>query len=183
MNSSSASAKSFRPAPRPIPGGGWDGGPASAFGRAAILRREPAAWRRILLALVVAGFVAVSAAARADGIHVKGPVPIVISKGRKVKLADYLVPGKTTVFDFYSEFCPTCHALAPSLKKLHANRDDVALVMVDINRPGVKGIDWDSPVSIQFNLPSTPQFKIYAPDGKLEAEGPAAYALIKNWTN
>jgi thiol-disulfide isomerase/thioredoxin len=100
-----------------------------------------------------------------------------------VKLSDYLVPGKTTVFDFYSEYCPTCRALAPSLKKLHASRDDVALVLVDINRPGVKGIDWDSPVSIQFDLPSTPQFKVYAPDGTLEAEGPAAYEMIKKWTN
>jgi hypothetical protein len=56
-------------------------------------------------------------------------------------------------------------------------------VFVDINRPGVKGIDWDSPVSLQFNLPSTPQFKIYGPDGKLQAEGRPAYDLVKKWTD
>jgi thiol-disulfide isomerase/thioredoxin len=87
------------------------------------------------------------------------------------------------VFDFYGEYCPTCHALSPSLKKLHGDRGDLALVFVDINRPGVKGIDWDSPVSLQYDLPSTPQFKVYGPDGKLEAEGKAAYDLIKKWTD
>jgi thioredoxin len=140
-------------------------------------------FQRILTVLVLAALMATPETARADGIHEKGPVPIVISNGKKVKLADYLVPGRTTVFDFYSEYCPTCRALEPSLKKLHATRDDVALVLVDINRPGVKGIDWDSPVSLQYNLPSTPQFKVYGPDGKLEAEGKAAYDLIKAWTN
>jgi thiol-disulfide isomerase/thioredoxin len=148
-----------------------------------LFRRKTMHWQRIIIALVFAGFIAVPEMALANGVHEKGPVPIVISNGRKVKLADYLVPGKTTVFDFYSEYCPTCRALAPSLKKLHSTRDDIALVLVDINRPGVKGIDWDSPVSLQFDLPSTPQFKVYAPDGKLEAEGRAAYDMIKKWTD
>jgi thiol-disulfide isomerase/thioredoxin len=140
-------------------------------------------WQSIVFALIFTGFIAAPETALADAIHEKGPVPVVISNGRKVKLADYLVHGKTTVFDFYSEYCPTCRALAPSLKKLHATRDDLCFVFVDINRPGVKGIDWDSPVSLQYNLPSTPQFKVYAPDGKLEAEGPAAYEMIKKWTD
>jgi thiol-disulfide isomerase/thioredoxin len=136
-----------------------------------------------MVALAFAALIAAPGVAQADGVHEKGPVPLVISNGKKVKLADYLVPGKTTVFDFYSEFCPTCRALSTSLKKLHANRDDVALVFVDINRPGVKGIDWDSPVSLQYALPATPQFKVYGPDGKLEAEGRDAYELVKKWTN
>jgi hypothetical protein len=54
---------------------------------------------------------------------------------------------------------------------------------VDINRPGAKGIDWDSPVSLQYNLPSTPQFKVYGPDGKLQSEGKHAYALVTGWLN
>ncbi len=57
-------------------------------------------WQRIIIALVFAGFIAVPEMALANGVHEKGPVPIVISNGRNVKLADYLVPGKTTVFDF-----------------------------------------------------------------------------------
>src|SRR5580658_6283198 len=89
--------------------------------------------------------------------HAKQEKPVEISFGSPVKLADYLVPGKTTVFDFYSTYCPTCMALKPAIEQLHASRDDIAVVLVNINRPGFKGIDWDSPVSKQFELPSTPQ--------------------------
>jgi thiol-disulfide isomerase/thioredoxin len=135
--------------------------------------------RRRLLAffLLVAAPVLVSAAA----IHEKTPEPLVISNGQKVKLADYLVPGKTTVFDFYSEFCPTCRSIAGGIQKLHESRDDIAVVLVNINRPGVKDIDWGSPVARQYDLPSTPQLKVYGPDGKLVAEGKAAYQMVTGW--
>jgi thiol-disulfide isomerase/thioredoxin len=113
--------------------------------------------------------------------HEKGIEPLVISNGQKVALADYLVPGKTTVFDFYSEYCPTCRAIAPDMKKLHANRADIAVVFVNVNRPGVKVIDWQSPVVKQYDLPSTPQLKVFGPDGKLVAEGKPAYQLVTGW--
>ena len=96
--------------------------------------------------------------------------PLHISKGQEVKLTDYVVPGKTTVFDFYSDFCGPCVQMSPSLEKLHSQRADVVVVKVDINRPGQKGIDWKSPVSQQYKLPSIPHFKVYGPDGKLLAE-------------
>jgi thiol-disulfide isomerase/thioredoxin len=104
-----------------------------------------------------------------------------ISQGQEVNLADYLVPGKTTIVDFYSEFCPPCRAIAPRLEKLHTTRDDIAVVKVDINRPGVKGIDWKSPVARQYALNSIPHFKVFGPDGKLKAEGDAAYELVSGW--
>lgn len=117
----------------------------------------------------------------AGGLHEKGDTPAVISHGQKVTLADYVVPGRTTVFEFYSENCPTCRSIAPGLQKLHSTHSDVAVVKVDINRPGAKGIDWGSPVSKQYDLPSTPQIKVYGPNGKLVAEGPAAYKLVTGW--
>jgi thiol-disulfide isomerase/thioredoxin len=98
-----------------------------------------------------------------------------------VKLTDYLVPGKTTVFDFYSPYCPTCRAIAGDLERLHENHGDIAVVLVNINRPDVKVIDWQSPVAKQFDLPSTPQLKVYNPDGKLAADGKAAYQLVTGW--
>jgi len=85
------------------------------------------------------------------------------------------VPGKTTVFDFTSEYCPPCCGYAEPLHKLHADRADIAVVKVDINRPGVKGIDWKSPVAKQFALHSIPHFKVYGPDGKLIAEDRIEY--------
>jgi thiol-disulfide isomerase/thioredoxin len=126
-------------------------------------------------------FLAAPALLPAAEVHDKGTKPIEISHGQKVKLADYLVPGKTTVFDFYSEYCPTCRSIAGSMEKLHGDRGDIAVVLVNINRPGFKGIDWQSPVSRQYDLPSTPQLKVFGPDGKLVAEGKPAYQMVTGW--
>ena len=120
---------------------------------------------------------------RAAEVHEKGLRPLVISNGQKVRLADYLVPGKTTVFDFYSEFCPSCRAIAADIEKLHEGRADIAVVLVNVNRPGVKGIDWKSPVCAQYDLPScgTPQLRVYGPDGRLVAQGKPAYQMVTGW--
>ena len=117
---------------------------------------------------------ALAAATRTAGE--KPAKPLHVSKGTPVNLTDYLVPGKTVVFDFYSDFCPPCVRVAPALEKLHTNRSDVVVVKVDINRPETKGkIDWQSPVAKQYRLNSIPHFKVYGPDGKLKAEdGPTS---------
>ncbi len=136
---------------------------------------------RSLIAFLLAGLLAAPLAAIAADTHAKGPEPMHISQGQTVTLTDYLVPGKTTVFDFYSEYCPPCRAISPRLVKLHQDRDDIAVVKVDINRPGIRGIDWKSPVAQQFNLESIPHFKVYGPDGKLQAEGDSAYEIVLGW--
>jgi len=130
--------------------------------------------------LLVASLVAPLTVQAAD-THAKGPKPLHISQGQEINLADYLVPGKTTVFDFYSEYCPPCRAIAPHLEKVHEKRDDVAVVKVDINRPGHKGIDWQSAVARQYNLNSIPHFKVFGPDGTLKAEGDDARAMVTSW--
>lgn len=104
------------------------------------------------------------------GSHLKGPKPLSIAQGAEVKLADFLVTGKTTIFDFTSEYCPPCRAYAEPLLLLHQKRDDVAVVKVDINRAEIHRIDWSSPVAQQYGLRSIPHFKVYGPDGKLIAE-------------
>ena len=98
-----------------------------------------------LMAFVLAGVLACPAPGRAEGTHEKGDTPPVISHGSKIDLADYLVPGKTTVFDFYSVHCPTCMALKPGLERLHAARADIAVVMVDVDRPGSKASTGNHP--------------------------------------
>lgn len=136
-------------------------------------------YRRLLaVALAIASLVALAANAPAP---VKGPKPIRIAMGKEVAIADYAVPGKTTVFDFTSEFCPPCRAIAPRLDELHARRADVAVVKVDINRPDVKGIDWKSPVAQQYKMRSIPHFKVFGPDGKLIAEGDKAREMVTAW--
>jgi thiol-disulfide isomerase/thioredoxin len=116
-----------------------------------------------------------------ESARAKAATPEHISHGAAVKITDYLVPGKTTIFDFTSQYCPPCRAVAPLLEKLHETRADIAVVKVDINRPNVKGIDWESPVARQYELQSVPNFKVYSPEGKLVAEGKPASALVYSW--
>lgn len=101
-----------------------------------------------------------------------------ISFGEEVDVTEYVVEGKTTIVDFYSEFCPPCVALAPSLHELAKSNKDINLVVVDINRPDVDGIDWESPVAQQYGLTSIPHLQVYGPDGTLQAEGDAARSKV-----
>jgi thiol-disulfide isomerase/thioredoxin len=125
---------------------------------------------KTLLALAASLALAGAAFAADTATHTKGAEPAHIAQGQAVNLADYLVPGKTTIFDFTSKYCGPCQAYNEPLLALHQQRADVAVVKVDINRPDVKGIDWKSPVAQEFGMNSIPHFKIYGPDGKLVAE-------------
>jgi len=111
-----------------------------------------------------------SSALLAAPIHEKQAEPLVISQGAEVNLTDYLVPGKTVVFDFTSKFCGPCQAYNQPLHDLHVKSEHLVIVKVDINRPDVRGIDWESPVAQQYDLHSIPHFKVYNPAGKLIAE-------------
>lgn len=103
----------------------------------------------------------------------------VIGQGQLTDIKQYLVPEKTTIFDFYSEGCPPCRALSPKLEALAKKRLDLAIIKVDINRPGATGIDWMSPLARQYKLESIPHLKVFNPDGSLKAEGEAAFRFIE----
>jgi thiol-disulfide isomerase/thioredoxin len=133
----------------------------------------------LVTALAFSAILAVPAAVLADGNHTKGPEPVQVLGGQQVQLSDYLVPGKTTIFDFHSEYCPPCRAIAPKMQKLHETHPEIAVVDIDINRPDIKHIDWASPVAQQYGLQSIPNFKIFGPDGKLIAEGDEAYEQVE----
>ena len=84
--------------------------------------------------------------------------------------------GKTNIVDFYSDYCPPCKKISPLLQKLGRKRPDLAMLQVDINRKGVKGIDWSSPLARQYELSSIPHFQIYDGEGNLLKEGPGSLA-------
>jgi len=134
-----------------------------------------------LAAVALAVLVLAPSSSYAATNRTKPAKPERIAQGQEVQITDYLVPGKTTIFDFTSEFCPPCRAISPRLDELHARRDDIVVVKVDLNRPGIKGIDWQSPVAKQYNMHSIPHFKVFGPDGKLIAEGDKARALVTGW--
>jgi thiol-disulfide isomerase/thioredoxin len=134
--------------------------------------------RRLIVSTLVA-FAALAAAAIGPDLQAAAPTkpakPAHVSRGEPVKLTDYLVPGKTVIFDFYSDYCGPCVQVAPALEQLHRTNPDVVVVKVDINRPGVKRIDWESPVVRQYGVRAVPHFKVYGPDGKMKAEdGPTS---------
>ncbi len=111
----------------------------------------------------------------------KGQKPDRIAHGERVDVKEYLVPGKTTIVNFTSAYCPPCQRISPLLDELHAQRDDVAVVKVDINRPDVRGIDWKAPVVAQYELRSVPSFQVYDAKGTLIAEGEAAAEMVLGW--
>lgn len=91
--------------------------------------------------------------------------------GEEVDIKEYLQKGKTNIVDFYSDYCPPCRKISPLLAKLDVKRDDIVVIKIDINRRGIRRIDWGSPLARQFNLGSIPHFKFYDSSGKLFLEG------------
>jgi len=95
--------------------------------------------------------------------------------GEELDISEYLTKGKINIVDFYSEYCPPCRRISPLLSKMDKKRDDVVVVKLDINRPGISGIDWRSPLARQYGLNSIPHFKIFDEKGNKIAEGREAY--------
>jgi len=93
------------------------------------------------------------------------------------------VPGKTTVIDFFSEYCGPCQYYSGLLETYLKTHPNVAVRRLDINRKGIVGIDWASPLARQYNLVSIPAFVIYDPKGKVIAKGPEASGVIDEWVS
>ena len=112
-----------------------------------------------------------------SGRYTSRPLPSYMTDG-SFNLKKSVVKGKTNIIDFYSEYCPPCKRISPFLRKLDARRGDIVVIKIDINRTGVKGIDWESPVAKQFRLKSIPHFIVISPWGKLMCEGKEAYKYV-----
>jgi thiol-disulfide isomerase/thioredoxin len=101
--------------------------------------------------------------------------------GEALEIKSLLGRDRTTVIDFFSPYCYPCVQMAPTLEKLAAALPEVLFVRININRPEVRGIDWQSPLVQQYRIRSVPYFMIFNPRGKLVAEGPAAHRMIQEW--
>ncbi|MBM4301121.1 MAG: thioredoxin family protein [Deltaproteobacteria bacterium] len=101
--------------------------------------------------------------------------------GQTLEVRSLLVKGKTTLIDFYSPYCPPCVQLAPLLAQLAKKRPDLAIKKANINRPGVNGIDWRSPLAQQYQIRQVPYFMIFNPQGQLVAQGRDAVETVGRW--
>ncbi len=105
--------------------------------------------------------------------------PILSHKpGEEIEIKNLVQEGKTTIFDFYSAYCGPCRRMSPLLERLDRKRDDIVVIKIDINRKGVRGIDWGSPVVRQYGLSSIPHFIIYNASGFRTHEGRDAYQQV-----
>ncbi|MBN2346155.1 MAG: thioredoxin family protein [Candidatus Aminicenantes bacterium] len=138
-------------------------------------RSNPGLTRLLLLILLglvaLLGYLAYNRQYRSHPVNAFQP-------GAELDVEAFLEKGKTTIVDFYSNYCPPCRKISPLLTKLEKKRPDLAVINVNINRRGVKGIDWSSPVARQYNLKSIPHFRIYDGEGNLLQEGQEAYVWI-----
>jgi thiol-disulfide isomerase/thioredoxin len=78
-----------------------------------------------------------------------------IKGGLTIIFLNHLLPGKTTIFDFYAPWCGPCKVYTPQLERLLLQNSTLALVKADI-------VDWKSPLAKQlttdyhlFGLPFT----------------------------
>jgi len=99
-------------------------------------------------------------------------------EGQAIDLKSLAVPGRRVLVDFYSPLCPPCVRLAPLLEHLAAKTDWIVM-KVNINRPGIKVIDWESPVVKQFKLEAVPHLVLLDRQGQTVAEGGIAMEIIE----
>lgn len=122
----------------------------------------------IVITLAILGYLIIQ---KETGLS-KSQLPGSFQPGQEIDIEKLVVSGKTTIIDFYSDYCPPCRKISPLLKKLDDKRDDIVVIKLDINRPGTKGvIDWKSPLARQYKLHGIPHFIIFDASGSRTHEG------------
>jgi thiol-disulfide isomerase/thioredoxin len=101
--------------------------------------------------------------------------------GQTIDIKQFVKPGQTTVIDFYSRSCPPCMKLGPMLEAMAAKRPKTQVVKLNIDRPGAKGIDFDSPLAKQYNLQGVPHLMVFDESGTLKAQGQEAINMVLPW--
>ena len=137
-----------------------------------VKRRAPWAPWLIMLALMLA--LPVSSQAGLEEANLG-------SGGQPLDVKSLVTSGRITVIEFFSPACPPCLRLAPLMERLAAARRDLAVKKLDINRPGVRGIDWQSPLAQQYQIRSVPYFMIFNSRRKLTATGREAAQQVEEW--
>lgn len=98
----------------------------------------------------------------------------VLPAGKAVDLLAQARPGKTTIYDFYADWCSPCRIVGPRLEELARSRPaDVALRKVDV-------ISWESEASVRQGIDFLPYLAVVSPEGRLLAQGNDSFALLKD---
>jgi hypothetical protein len=117
-------------------------------------------------------------------IQAAGFLPLNADKpGTPVDVQRYLVPGKYTIVAYLSPYSNDCVNVAQGLAQLPQVRPDLAVRTIDINRPGLQDIDWQSPIIAMERIGSLPYIRIYDPRQTLRAQGRPAFEQVAQWIN
>jgi thiol-disulfide isomerase/thioredoxin len=82
-----------------------------------------------------------------------------VSLGEAVELADFMVKGKITVFEFYSDRCLACAALEPELRLLAGENPNLAVRKINIG-------SGSTPVVSRYEIRETPTLIVYDGEGQ-----------------
>lgn len=101
--------------------------------------------------------------------------------GTWVTVTRYLAKGKYTIVHYFSSYDGASPSLLPRLAQLTQSRNDIAVRTVNVNRPEVQGIDWESPVMVKLGIEKLPFFQIYDPAMRLRAQARPAHQQVMQW--
>ena len=101
--------------------------------------------------------------------------------GEALDVKSCLENDKITVIEFYSKHNSDCDQMKVVLEYLSAHRPDLAIRLVNIDRKGQKGPDYNSPLAQQLKLKRVPAFEIYNRQGDLSSKEELAAAQIRDW--
>ena len=103
------------------------------------------------------------------------PVPnrAVLAADGSWPIRNQLVPGKWTIVQFGSPTCPPCPKTANALVAFSKTYGDYNFLYVEVPQR-------DKVLREQFDFEYAPQFRIYAPNGKLHSMREQAWTWIQN---
>lgn len=78
-----------------------------------------------------------------------------------VSLAEHVVPGKVTVFDFYADWCAPCRNVDRHVFGLIAKGQDLAVRKLNVH-------SWETPLAKRYlaTVPALPLLVVFGKDGK-----------------
>ena len=91
------------------------------------------------------------------------PIIKISNGGKTVDIKAYTGKGRTTIVDFYADWCGPCRQLTPVLEKLARKNPEIDLVKVDIK-------SWGTPITTQFKIRSIPYVRIYDEKGRFVSD-------------
>jgi thiol-disulfide isomerase/thioredoxin len=101
-------------------------------------------------------------------------VKVYKERGSNIDLKKVLVPGKTTIVDFYADWCGPCRKIGPRLEKMAKSDPAVFLRKIDI-------VNWNTPVVKQYKISSVPNIRVFDPNGRMVGQPSSNLNNIKDY--